>query len=813
MADSHTYIEVAVALPVYQTFAYCVPIPLRSQVSPGIRVLVPFGRRTVTGYVLGDGEAGSLQEVKHILDVLDSEPLFPESMLDFFRWVSDYYIYPIGEVIKCALPGGLTVYDQTRLEITTTGDAALQQVSLTPVERRLLRRLQAGPKSMTDIRSASEDALSLSLIHVLENRGWLIKKRELRGGRTKPKMERYVSLSDSGIPDGPFSPARKKLFEALNQRVDMPIKQLRKIVPTASSIIRSLETGGYVSTFQKRVYRDPFGESIASDIAPTLNEEQKKAVGSVIDTMGKGFSTYLLTGVTGSGKTEVYLSLAAEAMAHDVTVLVLVPEIALMAQMERRFRARFGDCIAVLHSGLSAGERFDQWMRIRHKEAGIVIGARSAIFAPAEKIGLIIVDEEHDTSYKQESGLRYNARDLAVVRAKLNGGVALLGSATPSVQSCHNVDKKKFAELTLTRRIDDRPLAEIIVVDLCKNRDASGTGRFISSELYQEMKQTLSRGEQALLFLNRRGYASFPVCGACGEAVRCKNCDISLTLHQGDRAYKCHYCGFTRASVSRCDTCGSSNIKLLGMGTEKIEAAAKELFPEARVARMDRDTTVRKGSLLGLLKGLRNRTIDLLVGTQIIAKGHDFPNITLVGIICADLSLSFPDFRAGERTFQILAQVAGRAGRGKRPGKVILQTYNPNHFCIESARKQDFRSFYEKEIKFRKSLTYPPFSRMIHLKISGKDRQKVRQYAIDIGGKCRLLKNSSNTYQKSIEIMGPIEAPLPRIAGRFRWQILCKGSTFNAVHGFTRRLMSGYSSLFNQRSVKVVVDVDPVLMM
>jgi primosomal protein N' (replication factor Y) len=409
--------------------------------------------------------------------------------------------------------------------------------------------------------------------------------------------------------------------------------------------------------------------------------------------------------------------------------------------------------------------------------------------------------------------LRYNARDLAVVRAKLNDCVALLGSATPSIQSYYNTTTNKFKALTLKNRIEKRPLPEITVIDLLKSRDVRGIGRFITPELHREMKATLDRGEQVLLFLNRRGFANYPVCAACGNAIRCKNCDISLTLHQKIRAYKCHYCGYTRASASHCTSCGSTKILLLGMGTEKVEAAVKSLFPDARTARMDRDTTRRKGSILKILKGLRNQTIDILVGTQMVAKGHDFPNITLVGIICADLSLNFPDFRAGERTFQLLAQVAGRAGRGTVPGRVILQTYNPNHFAILSATNQDFQSFYHQEITFRKSLDYPPFSRMVQLKISGKNPEKTRQHAQNIGELCHTLKKNNRSFLKSVEIMGPIEASLPKIAKQYRWQILLKCPSIKQLHRFLHQIWFENKANIVTRDVNVVLDVDPFFMM
>jgi primosomal protein N' (replication factor Y) len=381
------------------------------------------------------------------------------------------------------------------------------------------------------------------------------------------------------------------------------------------------------------------------------------------------------------------------------------------------------------------------------------------------------------------------------------------------MRSYYNVKHNKFTELSLKKRIEKRSLPEIKVVDLRRSRDARGIRRFITSELHQEMEATLARGEQILLFLNRRGFASFPICASCGQAIRCKHCDISLTLHQKANAYKCHYCGFTRSSSSSCSICGSSRIKLLGVGTEKVESAVKSLFPEARVARMDRDTTTRKGSILALLKGLNNKTIDVLVGTQMVAKGHDFPNITLVGIICADLSLSFPDFRAGERTFQLLAQVAGRAGRGDMPGRVVLQTYNVEHFSILAAREQDFHSFYTQEIEFRKALDYPPVSRMIQLKISGKDKQKTEAHARLLGDLCHDLKSVNPAAFAPVGMMGPIEASLSKIAKYYRWQILLKSGSARSLHDFMGRLMTGHPAHFANRSVKVVIDVDPYFLM
>ncbi len=813
MTTASSYIEVAIALPVYSTYVYSVPEKLLSLVSTGKRVLVPFGRRRVTGYILGECKKTDQGKIKNILDILDDEPLFPSSMIHFFRWTADYYFHPIGDVIKCALPGGLNVYDFAAITITKKGEEALLRNTLTPLEREILNVLKEASCGLKKLREKLNDNIPNALIYAIQQKGLIVHERELKGGITKPKTQRHVSLINSNIPMGSLSASKQRIIKAIESRGEVSVSKLKKLVPSAPKLIKHLEADRYISIFNKQVYRDPLGECIKPDKPHRLTEEQNRVVSKVIRALGGKFNPFLLTGVTGSGKTEVYLHIAANAIDLGYSVLVLVPEIALISQTERRFRARFGDRVAILHSGLSAGERYDQWVRIVRDEVSIVIGARSAVFAPLTNIGIIIVDEEHDTSYKQDSRLRYNARDLAVVRAKQQNAVALLGSATPSIQSYYNVKTDKFKGITLTKRVENRSLPKVTVVDLRKSRDVRGSRRFITPELYNAMETTLGRGEQALLFLNRRGFASNPVCSACGEAIRCKNCDISLTLHQKANAYKCHYCGFTRASASNCTSCGSSKIMLLGLGTEKVEATVKMLFPQASVARMDRDTTRRKGSMIKILKGLRNRTIDVLVGTQMVAKGHDFPNITLVGIICADLSLNFPDFRAGERTFQLLAQVAGRAGRGAVPGRVLLQTYNPDHFSILSATEQDLKPFYKTEIGFRKGLNYPPFSRVVQIKISGKNKEKTRQHAETVGDLCHTLKQKNRSLSKSLEILGPIEAPLFKIAKKYRWQILLKGLEVRSLHRFLHNLWFENRTTIDRRDVKVVLDVDPIFMM
>ena len=813
MKTGLTYVDVAVPLPVHQTYTYHVPKELSALVTAGKRVLVSFGPRRVTGYVLGPcADPGELK-TKPVLDVLDPTPLFPKLLIPFFRWISDYYMYPIGQTIQCALPSGLNRFDFDLFHITPKWREALVNKKASNQQRLVLNCLEASPKAFGAIVKSCHHAISKSDLLIMEKRGWISKTKKLSDQKTMPKLGRFVSITKSANDTGPKEAAKEQILAVLMKQGDMSIKALTEQVPSAPRIIKTLESEGRVRIFKKPVYRDPFGEPILPDVRHELNEDQQKAVSAILHALDHGFSAFLLAGVTGSGKTEVYMQVVAEVINRGLSALVLVPEIALISQMERSFRARFGDCVALLHSGLTAGERYDQWMRILSKKACIAIGARSAVFAPMSDVGLIIVDEEHDTSYKQDNQLRYNARDLAIVRARHQQCVALMGSATPSIQSYYNVSTGKFRLLRLPTRIEDRPLPEVTVVDLKKSKAYRGARRFISPDLLRAMKQTLERHEQVLLFLNRRGYASFPTCATCGEPVKCKNCDISLTHHQATHAFVCHYCGFTRSASSHCQACNSPKIKLLGMGTEKVEAAVRALFPDARVARMDRDTTRRKGAVLKLLKGLKNRSIDVLVGTQIIAKGHHFSGITLVGIISADLSLNFPDFRAGERTFQLLAQVSGRAGRGSGPGKVVLQTYNPEHFTITSAKSQDFTQFYQQEIQQRKALQYPPFSRMIQINISGKSRLRTEKEAVALGRRCRELQQRNLTFQNNIAVLGPIESPLSKIAGRYRWQILLKGGRVKILHQFSRTLVFQAKQQGKSSYVTTAIDVDPYVMM
>lgn len=809
------YVQVAPALPVSKTFTYEMPEPLVPLAEVGKRVLVPFRNLQVTAYILELRDTTDQEGVKKVLDVLDETPLFPASMIQFFRWISDYYLYPLGEVIKGALPGGLNVTQVQTVWITDEGRSALSSRRLKTMDRAVLETLEKrGPLGLRTLLKTLKEEISLTGLSSLERAGWIVREQKLKPGRVRPKKELHVRAVEGRPSSASLSPARRRILTMVERNSEVSLRALKAEVSSAGRLVKKMAADGFLDVVERDVYRDPLGEPINADHAPpTLTEEQASVVAAVLQELGRGFQTYLLYGITGSGKTEVYMRAVSAALDRGYQALVLVPEIALISQTERRFRARFGDCIALLHSGLSQGERYDQWMRIVRKEARVAIGARSAIFAPFNRLGLIIVDEEHDDSYKQESKLRYHARDLAVVRAKLEGAVALLGSATPSVQSYYNVQAKKFKGLNLWKRIENRSLPDVKVVDLRAPQGGRYAKPFMTGELKEAVAETLNRGEQVLLFLNRRGFANYPTCTCCGEPVRCKNCDVTMTLHQGTNAFRCHYCGYSCAQTVGCRACGNPKIKLLGLGTEQVEAKVRTIFPEARVARMDRDTTARKGALLGILKDLRDGAIDILVGTQMVAKGHHYPNITLVGILCADLSLNFPDFRSGERTFQLLAQVAGRAGRGSRGGRVILQTLNPEHFCVVTARDQDYPAFYDHEIRYRRDLRYPPYCRLIQILVAGKDRDQTARYAQNLGEICRALQSERKTYQKEIELLGPVAAPLTRIRKAYRWQLLLKGLRVEPLHALTRALRTRMEREISKAAVKVVVDVDPMDML
>jgi len=811
MTPAPQYASVAVPVPVRSLYTYALPEALAPEAAIGKRVLVPFRSRRVTGYILGFKAKSDLTKIKPVIDLLDEQPLFTPEKSAFFQWVADYYFYPIGQVIEAALPTGINIQDQKKYALTKAGQKALLQRSVNKTQLRILKRLQKAPATARQMRRETAVTAISRNLRALEQKGLLAANRQLSRAAVAVKTERMIRWS--GKRPKRMTAQRETFLQKLDQHGEQPLSALKKGLPTVAGIIAPLIKEGVVTDRLQSVYRDPFGDAVLPDAPLNPTVDQKRVIAEVLSKLGVGYHAFVLEGVTGSGKTEVYLQLAEAALKRRMTVLVLVPEIALISQMVRRFQARFGGQVAMLHSGLSAGERYDQWRRIIDANIPLVIGARSAVFAPLKAPGLIVVDEEHDESYKQDFGLRYNARDLAVIRAQMANGIVLLGSATPSLQSLYNVRKGKFTLLYMPRRIKERPLPHIHTLDLRYEKRDAPSSRYLTQKLISAITVRLQKKEQVLLFLNRRGFAGYPLCVACGQPLTCRHCDVTLTLHRARHAFVCHYCGYTRAAAATCAVCGQKAIQALGLGTEQLEQLIQKRFPRARVARLDRDTTSRKGALVKILHNLRNRKIDILVGTQMITKGHDFPGITLVGIISADQSLNLPDFRAGERTFQMLIQVAGRTGRGDAGGEVMLQTFNPEHYTIQAARTQSSKAFYGKEIQFRKTLFYPPFSRMALILTTDADRKNAESGINRLFEKAQTLQQKISEYQ-SLVLLGPVEAPLFRISRRFRYQLLVKAPSVKLREQFLKAwLYDSKSSPLMDSAVRIQVDVDPYSML
>jgi len=742
-------IEVAVPLPVDRTFHYSVPESLRNSVRTGVRVLVPFGRRKLTGYVLGSTAAAS-GELKDIIEVLDVEPLFTSREIALFRWIAGYYLHPLGEVIKTALPSGINIESRRKSVTGSDGSLSIEEHLTTGKGIRRERYYQAAPGAADS--SAIRGTGARILLFLLEN-----------GGTSRSKLN--------------------ELF--LNPSA--PLKRLTEL--------------GLVNVEEREVYRDPFREELSTaETYLSLNDHQTAAFSRIAETVSAGeFSPFLLHGVTGSGKTEVYLHAIAHTLSQGKRALVLTPEIALTPQLVRRFRGRFREGIAVLHSGLSLGERYDEWRRIRRGEVAIVIGARSAVFAPLDDLGIIVVDEEHEASYKQSEGVTYNARDLALVRGKLEKATVVLGSATPLITTFHAAQEGRIEYLSLPERVQGRSLPETRILDTRQLKGAT-----FSPELVTAITDNLATGGQTLLFLNRRGFATFLQCKDCGHVYRCPNCSVTLTHHRAKQRHFCHYCDYSLLAPSVCPECHGSDIGLFGRGTERLEDEVMELFPTARVARMDSDTTSRRGGHARILKLLEEGSIDILIGTQMIAKGHDYPGVTLVGIVSADATLNIPDFRSAERTFQLVSQVMGRAGRGESPGKVIIQGIAPDHYALLRAAAHDYQGFYVEEIAFREEAGYPPFSYLAMVVLSGTAEKPVEKGALDAA---RSLREVRQHQKMRTEILGPAPAPLAKVRGRFRWQILLKAHNRSEL----KRLLLTFQKDWNpSRLLRTTIDIDPV---
>jgi len=799
------FVNVAISIPSAGPFTYGVPDGMEGEVAIGKRVLVPFGRRTVTGYIVEVIPSTEIPSVKDIIDLLDSEPLFNERDLAFYRWISEYYLYPLGKTLKAALPGGIDV--ESSRWICLSDNRPQGEAPLPTAQHRILEILAGHPQGLSaaqmrkavgkkDIRDDLKELCALHCITIEDRIG---------KATVRKKRETRVALRSPLPPDVRLTEKQRKICEVLEGQGEIDISRLRSELKNVRATIMSMEKKGLVTVSTREVYRSPTPPPRIGvgrqDIR--LNEQQEKALGEIVKgIISRRYVPCLFHGVTGSGKTEVYLRAIEETVTMGGGAIYLVPEITLTPQLVSRIRDRFdGDRVAMLHSGIGRSARYDEWRRIQRGDARIVIGARSAIFAPVRNLRLIIVDEEHDSSYKQEDHLPYNARDLAIVRAKQEMATVVLGSATPAIQTYFNTHNRDFWLLELSQRVAGRDLPRVDIIDMKK--EGGNKPPLFSRALIAAVRETLDAGKQTLLFLNRRGFHTFLYCLDCGYVFKCLNCSVSMTHHRGDDSLRCHYCDFRVKAPPVCPSCGGSRIHSYGMGTERVEEEITRLFPGARVGRMDSDSTSRRGAYERILTSLDKGEIDILVGTQMITKGHDFPGVTLVGVVSADTSLNIPDFRAAEKTFQILTQVSGRGGRGDSPGRVIVQTVNPDNGAIRLAREHDYISFYHGEIAVRRELGYPPFSRMINLVISSTNE------AAATGSAKKLHTFARECAQKTgrdVSVLGPAEAPLYKVKGRYRWQLLLKGPDTAALHSLAQKILAHGRA----PGLRIKVDVDPV---
>ena len=802
-------IEVAVALPIAGTFHYRVPPRLADRAGVGARVLVPFGSRRVTG-VVARAPAGApppaAGRVLDVADVLGDDPLPPE-VVALCLWIAEYYEAPPGEALRAALPAGSQVSASDVVTPTEAGAAAAAgQGGALPARRRdLLARIAAAGRlprvKIPRARAADLDALVAA--------GLVIVGTARAEARTRPRTERVARLADDVVLDEALArlaraPRRAAVVQALAAG-PRPTAELVASIPGAGAALRELARAG-VAVVERveaapRVAATP--DLPAAATPPALTDAQAQALVQIRAVAAGGFGAILVHGVTGSGKTEVYLHAIADVLAAGKTALVLVPEISLTPQLAARFRARFGDQVAVLHSGLTDRERLDEWLRLRRGHARIALGARSAVFAPVADLGIVVVDEEHDGSFKQDEGVRYHGRDVALVRAQRAGAVCVLGSATPSLESYAAALAGRYTLAEMPGRATARPLPAVEVVDL--RRYLPDDDAMLSAPLAAALEETLAAGDQAIVFLNRRGFATFVLCRACGQAFRCPHCAVSLTYHQHADRLLCHYCGFGQRVPETCPACGAKGaIERKGLGTEKVAGALAERFPRARIARLDRD--VASGARAeAVLARVARREVDLLVGTQMVTKGHDFPGVTLVGVLCADTGLTLPDFRAAERTFQLLTQVAGRAGRGDRAGRVIVQTYRPEAPAVALAAHHDFAGFFAAEVEARAELGYPPHGRVVAVRIDGADPGAVAATAERLAALAVALAGREPP-DAEVLVRGPAPAPLARLRGRTRWQIWLRGPDRAAL----RRVVRGLAAAEVAGGVRVGVDVDPV---
>ena len=803
---SYLYCDVSLPVPMDQPFTYALPETLRHRVRAGSRVMVPFGPRRLTGVVLHCHDDRPAMATREALRLLDAEPVLDAGLLSLGRWIANYYCAPLGEVLRGMLPLAGDVRRGKVWSLTDAGRDAARQLLFDAepddTATQVLRLLEKRP--LTAAYLARALPLADKAIRALERRGFLV--AELVDGDRDPLRAPAERLRVELAPkpkDAKLAKAERELRAFLELHPGTHnLKDLEGIVKNSSSAARALARKGVV-------FLKP--EPLAIRSGPVrgphrLNTAQQVAfhqIAAALET--RKFHAFLLYGVTGSGKTEVYLNAIEAVLAQGRSALLLVPEIALTPAVAGQFYSRFSDRVAILHSAFSDVERSEQWRRIRSGAASVVVGTRSGVFAPVRNLGLIVVDEEHDGSYKQEETPRYHGRDVAVVRAQSAGACIVLGSATPSLESRYNAERGKYTLLELPGRIEERPMPTVELIDMRQEFLETRQQATFSRKLREALAQRLENGEQTIILLNRRGFSSFVACRACGERVQCINCSVTLTYHKRDRRLLCHYCGYAQKPPRACPKCASEHIYFLGLGSERVEEELHRDFPTARIARLDRDTATGKRQFETILHGFREGDFDILVGTQMIAKGHDIPNVTLVGVISADIGLGMPDFRAAERSFQLLTQVAGRAGRGAVPGIVLIQTINPDHYAVRLAAAQDYSAFYQKELAFRRAMHYPPFSVMANVLVRSEKKEMAARMSAELA---RLMTPPP----EKLKVMGPAEAPMARLHNEYRYQFLIKAASRNSLGALLQRVRA-FAAEHKWGATALMIDVDPLTLM
>jgi primosomal protein N' (replication factor Y) (superfamily II helicase) len=806
------YCDVSLPVPLDQAFTYALPETMRHRVQPGCRVLVPFGPRKLTGMVLAlradapDGPAcqGPIREA---LRLMDEEPVLSAELLSLGRWIAQYYCAPLGEVLRSMTPLAGEIHKSRLYSLTDAGRDAARQLLLASEDEdptlEVLRLLEVRPLSAPYLQKKVPNASDI--VRALEKKGF-VAIEDLEAQRD-PLRASAARLRASHLARAPEDVKLTKRERELLAFLELHpgghnLEELEQSVKGASQAARALARRKLIALETEA----PAGVLRSLAAPRTLNPFQLEAYQQIEAALRGGkFEPFLLEGVTGSGKTEVYLKSIDAAIALGRSALLLVPEIALTPAVAGQFFQRFGDRVAILHSAFHDAERAEQWRRIRSGVATVVVGTRSGVFAPVQNLGLVVIDEEHDASYKQQETPRYNGRDVAVVRAREAGAVVVLGSATPSLESRYNAERGKYTLIRLPERIEQRPMPDVEVIDMRQEFLETRKMATFSRRLEESIDERLKRSEQTMLLLNRRGFSSCVACRACGERLQCANCAVTLTYHRRDRRMLCHYCNYAEKVPSVCPKCGSEYLNFIGTGSEKVEEELHRDFPQARIARMDRDTVSGKRHFESILHGFREGNFDILVGTQMIAKGHDIPNVTLVGIVSADVGLGLPDFRAAERTFQLLTQAAGRAGRGNLPGIVLIQTINPEHYAVRLASEQNYEGFYQKEIQFRKLMRYPPFAALANVLVRSQNQETALAMSTELG---RMLDPAP----EGIKVLGPAEAPVPKLKSEFRYQLLLKAADRRILNA-TLRDLQRFAREQKWPATALVIDVDPLTLL